>query len=141
MGINWIRYILTVVAAFVAYGVIYSVGLMVMPGGEAMAELARAEDDPAMVWTMTGHFVETLVLVFIFHMFVKTKDLKTGGIYGLAFGLYFAATTWSMTGSVAALPADNLMTYLPLHLLAGLIGAGIVPTLLYKPVEADEATE
>ena len=139
MDIHWIRFALAVVGSFLAYGLVYAVILPFMPGAESFAAIARTPDDPAAAWTMIGHFVETLVIVFLYFVFIKTRDLRQASLYGLAIGVYYTATTWSMMGSVAAIPSEFTFSYMPVHVLAAWFGAGLVPALLYPPeaVNAD----
>ena len=144
MNINWVRLLITIVATFMAYGLVYESLMAIIGLGDLRTEYMRPPEDPLTMWMWTGHIIETIVIVIIFHVFVKTKDLKLGSFYGLMFGLYFAATQISTLGAVTSMPAEIVFDFVPLHLLAGLIAAGIVPTLLYAPantVPSDHANE
>ncbi len=136
MQINGLRYVLTVVAAFVAYGLIYTGAFAVMDVGDLMAEYGRSDDDPLAAYAMIGHLLETLVLVFIYFRWVRSNAVGTGALYGTLIGLYYAATQLSTMGGFKGFTPDLVFGFLPLHVIAGLIAGGLVPAVLYKAPKA-----
>lgn len=128
---NWVRFVLACLAVFMGYFTVYMGGGALLGINEILEVYQRAEDDPLMIYALIGHVVMTLVIVGVFFGFVKTKSLKVGAFYGAMIGLYFAAAQLSIMGSMRFFPADLVFTLLPLHVLAGIIAAGIIPTLVY----------
>lgn len=146
MSINWVRFALSIVAVFMAYFMVYE-GIFAVLGLKAQMEpLMRSPEDPIIGAVMGGHLVQSILIVLLYHAFVKTNDLKTGAMYGLIMGIYFAATQITQL-AFKDFPEALVWDYLPIHLIAGIICAGLVPALIYKPAsvggsdDADNGTE
>ena len=131
------RFALSVVAAYVAFAVLFTVAMMVVyPDTMALfADLMRGEDDPMMMWAYAGHLVQTVVLVWLFDRGFATNDLKKGAMFGGAFGLYVAATTFTMYMSFKW-PVGGHMHVQMITDVAIFVIVGVILALLYKPKAA-----
>lgn len=130
------RFILSVIAAYIAFAVLFTVAMtFVFPGMMvAFADLMRAPDDPMMMWAYLGHLVQTIVLVWFFEKGFGTKDLMKGAIFGGTFGVYVAATGFVMYMSFKW-PTEYMATQMIVDVVIFAL-VGVVLALVHKPKEA-----
>lgn len=123
------RFVGTVVAAYLAYSILY-VGTMLVLFADlfsANAAMMRPETDPLMPYTYLAHLVQTIAVVLLFNKAVNSDDVKAGAVFGLLMGLYLAATDATFYFGMQMSTAP-LMVSVVLHLVIG----AIVGVLLAK---------
>ncbi len=125
------RFVGTVLAAYVAYSVLY-VGTMIGIFAElytANMDLMRPQDDPMAMYAYIGHFVQTIAVVLLFNKAVGSDDMKAGATFGALMGLYLAATDMTFYFSMKMSTAP-LMTSVVLHIAIGAV-IGVLLAKLY----------
>lgn len=123
------RFVGTVVAAYLAYSLLY-VGTMMGLFADlfsANAAMMRPETDPLIPYMYLAHLVQTIAVVLLFNKAVGSDDLKAGAMFGLLVGLYLAATDATFYFGIQMSTAPLLMSVI-LHLAIG----AIVGVLLAK---------
>ncbi|WP_374764451.1 hypothetical protein [Yunchengibacter salinarum] len=130
---NWKRYGAALVGAFVLYGLLYAIpqGLL-SEYYDRMTTNLRAEGEPYAWLVMPGHMVQTVAIVTIFFLFVKTRHYGHGALYGLMTGLLFLGNDLVMLGSLDIVPPGLIVSMAPMHLVFGVLVALFI-TFLYRP--------
>jgi len=126
-----VRFVGTVVAAYLAYSILYVVTMMVLFADvfTANAALMRPETDPLMPYMYLGHLVQTIVVVLLFNKAVGSDDIKAGATFGMLMGLYLAATDATMYFGLQ-MSIEPLTMSVILHLAIGAI-VGVLLAKLY----------
>lgn len=116
------KFVLNVVVAFIAYGVLYTVGGDVI-FRDAFATMAPAmhPQEETFVQTMGYHFVQTIVVVWMFGKAVGSGDMKAGVMFGVMFGLYLMATDAIWFANMLNLSGEARLPLTILHLVNGAI--------------------
>lgn len=114
------RFVGTTVAAFVAYGILYNVGITVLFPAyfEAMAE-ATVDPGENMLATLSYHLVQTIVVVWLFDKAVGSTDMKAGALFGFMIGLYLMATDSIWFTNLKDFPQDGRFILSVAHLVIG----------------------
>lgn len=127
---NIVRYLLAIVAAFATYAVVYSaINAAFYPNMlEEMGQFVRSPEDSMMALMHIGHTIETIAMVTIYFLFVRSNDLKAGMVYGGLVGLYFAGTQLMTLGTYSNINASMVFEFVPIHIIVG----GVVGAVLSK---------
>ncbi len=135
------RLVGTIVAAYIAYSVLY-IGTMMGVFAElytANLDMMRPQDDPLVMYAYAGHLVQTIVVVLLFNKAVGSDDMKAGATFGALMGLYLAATDMTFYFGMK-MSTTPLMTSIILHILIGAI-IGVLLAKLHGIGRGAEATE
>ncbi|NVJ96980.1 MAG: hypothetical protein HWE25_02445 [Alphaproteobacteria bacterium] len=122
------KFILNVVIAFIVYGALYMGGVSVFEAQFAAGqEMMNPEaETPALAY----HFVQTVVVVWLFGKAVGSADLKAGAIYGFMMGLYLMATQATWIISIKGFPQDGRFVSGVMDLAVGVI-VGVLLAFLW----------
>ncbi len=112
------KFVLNVVVAFVAYGVLYTLGTMAFA---AQFSAMTAVTNPEGMGILTYHLVQTVVVVWLFNKAVGSGDLKAGVMFGGMIGLYLLASDSIWFESLKDFPGDARMALGIMHLVIGAI--------------------
>lgn len=113
------KFVLNVVVAFVAYGVLYTVGTMIFADQYgAMMQATKPEETIALT-TLAYHLVQTIVVVWLFDKAVGSGDMKAGALFGGMIGLYLLASDAIWYVSLIDFPQDARIVQGALHLVVG----------------------
>jgi hypothetical protein len=113
------KFVLNVVVAFVAYGVLYTVGTMVFAEQYASMMQATKPEQAIMLPTLAYHLVQTIVVVWLFDKAVGSGDMKAGALFGAMIGLYLLASDSVWFVSLLDFPQDARIVQGILHLVIG----------------------
>lgn len=122
------KYAINLIAAFIAYFILYMAwGMFIVPDAfNSMQTAMIAEDDPGQMWILLYHFIQTIVVVWLFHKAVSSDDLKAGAMFGFMMGLYLAVTDGVWFTGLLEFPKEAMM---PL-MLANVVNGTVVGALL-----------
>jgi len=120
------KFILNVVVAFVVFGLLYTGGMAMMADSFESATALMRPDEEIMVSTLAYHFVQTIVIVWLFNKAVGSGDLKAGLIFGAMVGLYLMATNATWFIALKDFPQDSRAVLGVMNIVFG----GIVGALL-----------
>jgi len=117
------KFVLNVVVAYFAYGVLYTAGTMVFAGQFGAMAPALKPEDTILMSEMAYHLVQTIVVVWLFNKAVGSGDMKAGALFGAMIGLYLLASDAIWYVSLAEFPQDARMVQGALHLgIGALVG-------------------
>jgi len=112
------KFVLNVVVAFIAYGVLYTAGTMAFAGQfAAMQEVTNPES----MGVLAYHLVQTIVVVWLFNKAVGSGDMKAGAMFGAMIGLYLLASDAIWFESLKDFPGDARVVLGVMHLVVGAI--------------------
>ncbi|MBV1900646.1 MAG: hypothetical protein KUG56_03130 [Kordiimonadaceae bacterium] len=135
-----LRFSATTVAAFIAYGVLYVIGVEIFADkyGSMMAFMVP-EDQIAMA-SLAYHLVQTIIVVWLFDKAVGSSDLKDGAVFGAMIGLYLMASDSIWFISIKDLPQDARLVQ---GLMSVVIGAlvGVLLAKLYSIGRGEDSAD
>ena len=119
------KFVLNVIVAFVAYGVLYGVvGPMIFADGYAAIMSAAKPPEEVFMSEMAYHMVQTIVFVWLFNKAVGSGDLKAGAMFGLMIGLYLMASDSIWFSTLKDYPSGGRMALSILNLVnSAIVGA------------------
>ncbi|WP_417449265.1 hypothetical protein [Kordiimonas sp.] len=127
------KFILNIVVAFVVYGLLYTVGPMfIMPEAFTAAEAAMKPMEETAVAVMTYHFVQTVVVVWLFGKAVGSGDIMAGVVFGFVIGLYAVATDSVWYTSLADFPQATRMPLMIMHLVINAVVGAVLAFMAGK---------
>ncbi|UTW54845.1 hypothetical protein [Kordiimonas sp. SCSIO 12610] len=134
------KYIANVVIAFIAYGILYTVGVEILFAEEyaAMGTAMRPEED-IMVGTLAYHFAQTVVVVWLFAKAVNSNSIKDGAIFGFMIGLYLLASDNIWFTSLKDFPSDARIPMDIMHLVVGVMVGSLLAFLHGKGLSMTKA--
>jgi len=113
------KFILNIVVAFVVYGALYMGGGALFEAQFAAGQdMMRADTETT---ALAYHFVQTVVVVWLFGKAVGSGDLKAGALYGLMMGLYLMATQATWIIAIKEFPQDGRFVSGVMDLAVGVI--------------------
>ncbi len=112
------KFVLNVVVAFVAYGVLYTLGQMAF-ADQFSATVAAT--NPEGLGALAYHGVQTIVVVWLFNKAVGSGDMKAGAMFGAMVGLYLLASDAVWFETLKDFPGDARMVLGVMHLVVGAI--------------------
>ena len=115
------KFVLNVIVAFVAFGVLYQGGNMFFADSFVSANAFLNPEDQIMVSVLGYHFVQTVVFVWLFDKAVGSGDLKLGAIFGFMVGLYLLATDANWFLMLKDFPDEARMPLGIMHLVNGVL--------------------
>ena len=115
------KFILNIVVAFIAYGVLYTAGGMMFMAQLAPGMEHMKPEEAIMVPTLAYHLVQTVVVVWLFNKAVGSGDMKAGAMFGVMIGLYLLASDAVWFTSLKDFPGDGRMVLGVMHLVVGAI--------------------
>ncbi len=115
------KFILNVVVAFIAFGILYTVGPMMFADAFETAMTALKPEEESLVPVMGYHFVQTVAFVWLFGKAVGSADLKSGAMFGFMVGLYLLATDNIWYSMLKDFPQGTRLPLDVMHLLFGAI--------------------
>ena len=119
------KFVLNVVVAYFAYGVLYTIGTMVFADQFGAMAVALKPEETILMPEMAYHLVQTIVVVWLFNKAVGSGDMKAGAMFGAMVGLYLLASDAIWYVSLADFPQDARMVQGALHLVVGAL-VGVV---------------
>jgi len=125
------KFVLNVVVAFIAYGILYQGGTMMIADQMESAKAMMNPDEEIMVATLAYHFVQTVVVVWLFDKAVGSGDMKAGAVFGAMIGLYLMATQAIWFEAVKGLPQDPRAVMAVMDIVFGAI-VGVVLAFMYS---------
>lgn len=137
------KFILNVVVAFIAYGILYQGGMSMMADTFASAMERMRPEEEIMVPTLAYHFVQTVVVVWLFGKAVGSGDLKDGAVFGFMVGLYLMATQATWFIALKDFPQDARMIAGIMDLVFGAVIGVLLAFMWGKGLgfAAEEASE
>lgn len=115
------KFILNVVVAYLAYGVLYTAGTMAFADQFGAMAPALKPEEAKFLPEMAYHLVQTIVVVWLFDKAVGSGDMKAGAMFGAMVGLYLLASDAIWYVSLADFPQDARMVQGAMHLIVGAI--------------------
>lgn len=115
------KFILNIVVAFIAYGVLYSAGDAMFADAFASAMAMMNPPEATMVPVLGYHLVQTVVVVWLFGKAVGSGDMKAGGMFGFMIGLYLVATDNNWFTIIKDFPQDARLPLDVMHLVIGVL--------------------
>ena len=125
-----VRFAGTTVAAFVAYGILYTIGGMLIAGDMAAMAGHMVPPEQTFVATMAYHLVQTVVFVWLFDKAVGSTDMKDGAVFGAMIGLYLMASDSVWYTNLKDFPQDARMALSVMNIVFGAV-VGIVLAKLH----------
>ncbi len=116
------KFVLNVIVAFLVYGALYTLGGEVI-FKDAFATLVPVfhPQETTSMQTLGYHFVQTIVVVWMFGKAVGSGNLKDGAMFGLMFGLYLMATDSIWYVNIIDMPSASRLPLTIMHLVIGAI--------------------
>lgn len=138
MKINWVWFLLSILAAYVLYAALYigAVAAFYPEYASWEQEVGRSFDDPLAPIAFVGHLGETVITVLLYHLFVASRSYFTGMAYGLMMGVYVASSQVVLLGSHPDWNPDIVLSAVPLHVLVG-VSVGALLAALYRPAKSE----
>ncbi|WP_286830327.1 MULTISPECIES: hypothetical protein [Kordiimonas] len=115
------KFILNIVVAFIAYGILYTAGEAIFADQFAAGMAMMHPQEAIMVPVLGYHLVQTIVVVWLFGKAVGSGDLKAGAMFGFMIGLYLLATDNNWFTMLKDFPQDARLPIDILHLVNGTI--------------------
>lgn len=115
------KFILNIVVAFIAYGILYSAGEAIFADKFATGMAMMNPQDTILVPVLGYHLVQTVVVVWLFGKAVGSGDLKAGAMFGFMIGLYLLASDNNWFTMLKDFPQDARLPLDMLHLVNGAI--------------------
>ena len=137
-----VRFIALTLAAFIAYAVLYIIGVEIFADQySSIMEHMVPEDQIAMA-SLSYHLVQTIIFVWLFDKAVGSSNLKDGAVFGAMIGLYLMASDSLWFISIKGFPQDAQMVQALMNVVIGAL-VGVFLANLYGvrrgEVSADEA--
>lgn len=135
------KFILNVVVAFIAYGILYQGGMSIMADSFASAKAMMRPDEEIMIPTLAYHLVQTAVVVWLFGKAVGSGDIKAGAVFGFMMGLYLMATQATWFTAIRDFPQDGRMVANLMDLVIGAIVGMLLAFMWGKGLGSGAAEE
>jgi hypothetical protein len=113
------KFILNIIVAYIAYGILYTVGGMAFMDTFTAGQAMMNPPEAIFMETMGYHLVQTVVVVWLFQKAVGSGDMKAGAMFGFMVGLYLVATDNIWFASIKDFPQDARMSIDIMHLVIG----------------------
>ncbi|MFC4348968.1 hypothetical protein ACFO5Q_14030 [Kordiimonas lipolytica] len=115
------KFILNIVVAFIAFGILYTVGPMMFADAFEASMMALKPQEETVVPIMGYHLVQTIAFVWLFGKAVGSADLKAGAMFGFMVGLYLLATDNIWYTMLKDFPQETRLPLDIMHLVFGAI--------------------
>ena len=135
-----VRFAGTTVAAFLAYGILYTIGEMLIAGDMASMAAHTVPPEQTLVATLAYHLVQTIVFVWLFDKAVGSTDIKDGAVFGAMIGLYLMASDSVWFTNLKDFPQDARMALSVMNIVFGAV-VGIVVAKLHGIGRGEAADE
>lgn len=135
------KFVLNVVIAYIAYAVLYMGIGMLFPDQMNAGQVAMRPPEEIMVPTLAYHFVQTVVVVWLFGKAVGSGDLMAGAMFGFMIGLYLMATDSVWFASLKDFPQDGRVVLSLMNIGIGAIVGVLLAFLHSKGMGATGAAE
>ena len=133
-SIHWPRLLLAVIAALVASFVLFGASFFVVPVDmiQWQAEHGRPQGDPLRVWGTVGHVLEVAILALGYFIFVRSRRVATGIVYGLIMMSFLSASDLTVLAAFEAASPPFTFWMIPVNLVVGAV-SGWILAKLYRP--------